>query len=99
MVMLLGGLGLASCGGAAAAFLYRNRPQDPIFQVLSIHVKGFDLHFSGHSHAMATLDSKLSLSIKVINPNIAPIEYTSTTMDIFYAGDLLGQAKVIAPCL
>ncbi|KAI5064308.1 hypothetical protein GOP47_0020978, partial [Adiantum capillus-veneris] len=27
-------------------------------------------------------------------PHVLPIEYTSTIMDIFYHGDLLGQAKV-----
>jgi LEA14-like dessication related protein len=40
------------------------------------------------------LDVSIKISIKVTNPNVTPIKYTSTTMDIFYRGTLMGQAQV-----
>ncbi|KAJ7558617.1 hypothetical protein O6H91_04G048300 [Diphasiastrum complanatum] len=84
-------------GGTGAAFLYTLRPRDPIFEVVSINLKGFNIRFVNEFPLMyAVLDFELELSIKVINPNVVPIEYTSTVMDIFYRGDPLGQATVPA---
>lgn len=85
---------VVSCA-VAAATLFRLRPRDPIFEVLSITFKGFKFRFCTDSPLLlAVVDAELTLSIKVTNPNVLPIEYTSTVMDIFYHGDLLGQAKV-----
>lgn len=79
----------------AGLTLFRIRPRDPIFEVVSIAFKGFKFRFCTDSPLLlAVIDAELVLSIKVTNPNILPIEYTSTVMDIFYHGDLLGQAKV-----
>jgi LEA14-like dessication related protein len=40
------------------------------------------------------VDVSLTLFIKVINPNVTPIQFSSTVMDIYYKGTLLGQAQV-----
>ncbi|KAH7373729.1 hypothetical protein KP509_17G072000 [Ceratopteris richardii] len=86
---------VALCCAFAGVTLFRIRPRDPIFEVLSITFKGFKFRFCTDSPLLlAIIDAELILSIKVINPNVLPIEYTSTVMDIFYHGDLLGQAKV-----
>ncbi|MCO5601348.1 hypothetical protein L7F22_055468 [Adiantum nelumboides] len=78
-----------------AGTLFRIRPRDPIFEVLGIKFKGFKFRICTDSPLLlAVIDAELVLSIKVTNPNVLPIEYTSTIMDIFYEGDLLGQAKV-----
>lgn len=84
-VSIVAGLGTLGAG------LYSVRPRDPIFEVLSINLKGLKLN---HKNLLVVIDVELVLSIKVINPNVTPIEYTSTVMDIYYRGDLLGQAKV-----
>ncbi|KAI5075059.1 hypothetical protein GOP47_0011020 [Adiantum capillus-veneris] len=91
MAIAIGAAALA-CGATGAA-LYRCRPRDPIFEVQNIELKGFNVRFA---KLMAVVDAQLVITIKVINPNVAPIEYTSTTMDIFYQGVLLGQAIVEA---
>ncbi|KAG6545398.1 hypothetical protein Mapa_012997 [Marchantia paleacea] len=87
-------LASAAVGGAASC-LYSIRPRDPIFEVVEIKLNGFNLRFCTDSPMlMAVVDVELILCIKVTNENIAPIEYSSTIMDIFYRGTLLGQAKV-----
>jgi LEA14-like dessication related protein len=45
------------------------------------------------------VDVSLTLFIKVINPNVTPIQFSSTVMDIYYKGTLLGQAQVRLSCL
>ncbi|KAL3690503.1 hypothetical protein R1sor_016812 [Riccia sorocarpa] len=86
---------IAGVSGAAGACLYAIRPRDPVFEVLTIELKGFNLRFCTDSPMlMAVVDVELTLSIKVTNDNVAPIEYSSTIMDVFYRGSLLGQAKV-----
>lgn len=83
--------------GAAGAVMYAIRPRDPAFEVLSIHLKGFKLRFNTDSLIpVAVIDVELSISVKVTNPNVAPIEYSSTTMCIYYRDSLLGQAQVPA---
>ncbi|KAL2610660.1 hypothetical protein R1flu_029233 [Riccia fluitans] len=86
---------IAGAGSAAGACLYAIRPRDPVFEVMSIELKGFNLRFCTDSPMlMAVVDVELTLAIKVTNDNVAPIEYSSTIMDVFYRGSLLGQAKV-----
>lgn len=90
-----GQLGLAVVIGGVGAALYAIRPRDPVFEVLSIHVKGFKLSFNTDSFIpLAFIDVELSISIKVSNPNLTPIEHKSTVMCIYYKGYLLGQAQV-----
>lgn len=86
------GTAAVACGATGAA-LYKYRPRDPVFEVLNIELKGFNIHFK---NLLAVVDTQLVISIKVTNPNVAPIEYTSTTMDIYYRGELLGEATVEA---
>eukprot|EP00850_Spirogloea_muscicola_P008350 SM000044S15997 [mRNA] locus=s44:414240:415030:- [translate_table: standard] len=45
---------------------------------------------------LAVVDVELTLVIRVGNRNVVPITYANTTMDIFYRGQLLGQAQVLA---
>jgi len=81
--------------GGAGVVLYSIRPREPVFEVLSIHLKGFKLRFNTDSLIpVAVIDVELSISIKVTNPNVAPIEYSNSTMCIYYRDSLLGQAQV-----
>ena len=91
---LLGAVGAVGIGSAGWA-LWQIRPRDPIFEVVSIDISGFKLNWATESMIpYAVVDVALTLKIKVINPNVTPIQYTSTTMDIFYRGTLMGQATV-----
>jgi len=93
---LLGAVGAVGIGSAGWA-LWQIRPRDPIFEVVSIDISGFKLNWATESMIpYAVVDVALTLKIKVINPNVTPIQYTSTTMDIFYRGTLMGQATVKA---
>ncbi|XP_024527250.1 uncharacterized protein LOC9652780 [Selaginella moellendorffii] len=95
MRMALAGIAAAGAMAAGGVALWKFRPKDPIFEVTSIEFKGFQMRFCTDSPMlMAVIDVELVLSISVTNPNVAPIAYTSTTMDIFYHDTLLGQAKV-----
>lgn len=83
--------------GGTGAVLYAIRPRDPVFEVLSIDLKGFKLRFNTDSlNPVAVIDVELSISVKVTNPNVAPIEYSSATMCIYYRDSLIGQAQVPA---
>ncbi len=80
--------------------LYSIRPRDPVFEVQSITLSGFNVRFTTESTIpMAVVDVSLTLFIKVINPNVTPIQFSSTVMDIYYKGTLLGQAQVCISCL
>ncbi|CAM6099970.1 unnamed protein product [Calypogeia fissa] len=93
MAFILVGAGVVA--GGTGAWIYSIRPRDPVFEVVAISLKGFNLRFCTDSPMlMAVIDVELTLSIKVTNDNVAPIEYTSTIMDIYYRGNLLGQAQV-----
>ncbi|KAG0504324.1 hypothetical protein M758_7G023700 [Ceratodon purpureus] len=80
---------------AGAGFLvYQNRPQDPILDIKNITLSGFDLHLSKESMLLAVLDVDLTLFVRIVNPNIAPITFDTTILDIYYKGSILGQAKL-----
>ncbi|CAL9000107.1 unnamed protein product [Prunus brigantina] len=79
--------------GAASALattaLISSKPKDPTFDVVSIKLTSFKLNFP-------LLDAELILTVQVTNPNVVPIQYSSTIMSIFYKGALLGSADVEA---
>jgi hypothetical protein len=90
-------LGVAGAVGVAGAgwALWQIRPKDPAFEVVGMELSGFNLRWMTESLVpYAVLDVSIKISIKVTNPNVTPIKYTSTTMDIFYRGTLMGQAQV-----
>jgi LEA14-like dessication related protein len=89
-------ISLAAVGVVGAGVgLYSIRPRDPVFEVQSITLSGFNVRFTTESALpMAVVDVSLTLFIKVINPNVTPIQFSSTVMDIYYKGTLLGQAQV-----
>lgn len=96
---LLGVLGIAGLGTAGWA-LWQIRPRDPMFEVVNISISGFNLNWQRDGIVpYAVVDVSLTLYIKVVNPNVTPIQYTSTIMDIFYRGTQLGQATVRFSCL
>ncbi|GAB2285557.1 hypothetical protein Dimus_020004 [Dionaea muscipula] len=81
---------LIGAGSAAAtAVIVVGRPKDPSFQLISISLTNFKLSFP-------LLDAELILTVHVTNPNIVAVQYSSTTMSIFYDGALLGSALVDA---
>uniref|UniRef100_A0A0D6R2Z7 Water stress and hypersensitive response domain-containing protein n=1 Tax=Araucaria cunninghamii TaxID=56994 RepID=A0A0D6R2Z7_ARACU len=95
--MSVGKLALGLAVGGAGALLFRIRPREPVFEVICINLKGLKLRVSTESLLpLAVIDLEVIISIKVTNPNVAPIEYKSTVMDIYYRGSLLGQAQVPA---
>lgn len=89
-------IALAAVGvGGVGLGLYNIRPRDPVFEVQAITLSGFNLRFCTDSPLLlAVVDVSLTLFIKVINPNVTPIQFSSTIMDIYYKGNLLGQAQV-----
>lgn len=95
--MSLTQIGVGLVIGGTGAVLFAIRPRDPVFEVLSVHLKGFKFRFNTESLIpVAVIDVELSISVKVTNPNVAPIEYSSTIMSIYYRDSLLGQAQVPA---
>jgi len=93
---LLGVAGAVGVGGAGW-WLWTIRPKDPVFEVVGMELSGFKLRWVTENFIpYAVVDVSMKLSIKVTNPNVTPIKYTDTTMDIFYRGTLMGQAKVEA---
>lgn len=80
---------IGAASAVAATALIGARPKDPTFHLISINLTSFKLN-------LPVLDAELILTVHVTNPNISPIHYSSTTMSIFYQGELLGSADVQA---
>uniref|UniRef100_A0A7I4C3I2 Water stress and hypersensitive response domain-containing protein n=1 Tax=Physcomitrium patens TaxID=3218 RepID=A0A7I4C3I2_PHYPA len=93
---LVGAVGAVGIGGAAYV-LWQIRPKDPSFEVIHIELSGFKVRWMTESLIpYAVVDVAMKISIKVTNPNITPIKYTSTTMVMFYRGTKMGTADVEA---
>ncbi|MCL7046415.1 hypothetical protein MKW94_007447 [Papaver nudicaule] len=73
----------------ATAAITVAKPKDPIFHLLSIHLTSFKFN-------LPLLDAELLLTVHVTNPNIVPIQYSTSTMSIYYDGALLGSAQIEA---
>ena len=89
--------------GSVALWMYSIRPRDPAFIVELITLNGFNLRFCTDSPLLlAVVDISLTLHVNSTNPNVSPIVFSDTIMDIYYRGTLLGQAKVntssLSPC-
>lgn len=80
-------IGAASAAATAAIIL--GKPKDPTFHLISISLTSLKLN-------LPLLDVELILTVHVTNPNIVPIEFSSSSMSIFYDGSLLGTALVEA---
>lgn len=81
--------------GSLGGWLYSSRPRDPEFKVELITLDGFNLRFCTDSPLLlAVVDISLTLHVNATNPNVSPIEFSDTIMDIYYHDTLLGQAKV-----
>ncbi|PIA28205.1 hypothetical protein AQUCO_07200091v1 [Aquilegia coerulea] len=78
----------AATATATTAFIF-GRPKDPSFHLLNIKPTSVKLN-------LPVLHTDLILTVHVTNPNIVPIQYSSSSMSIFYHGSLLGTAKVEA---
>ncbi|KAG0596287.1 hypothetical protein M758_UG240000 [Ceratodon purpureus] len=63
--------------------VYQNKPQDPILDINNNTFSGFDLHLSKESMLLAVLDVDLTLFVRIVNPNIAPITFDTTILDIY----------------
>jgi hypothetical protein len=75
--------------------LYRIWPRTPRFEVTDVRLKGFKLNWETDSVVpIVAVDIDLSISIKVTNPNVVPIEYTSTIVNLLYRGTSIGEAMV-----
>lgn len=93
----VGAIAAAAVGalGSVALWLYSIRPRDPAFKVELITLDGFNLRFCTDSPLLlAVVDISLILHVNSTNPNVSPIVFSDTIMDIYYRGTLLGQAKV-----
>ncbi|KAF5727533.1 hypothetical protein HS088_TW22G01229 [Tripterygium wilfordii] len=80
---------VGAASALAATTLLNARPKDPTFHLISIKLTSFNLK-------LPVVEAELILTVHVTNPNIVPIEYSSTNMSIFYEGSLLGSAEVKA---
>jgi hypothetical protein len=78
----------------AGVFGWYNRPRDPTLVIKSITLSGFNLHTSTRSLLLATVDVDTTIYALVRNPNVTPICFHATILEIFYRGSLLGQAMV-----
>lgn len=77
--------------------LYRIWPREPRFEVTDVHLKGFKLNWETDSVVpIVAVDIDLTISIQVTNPNVVPIEYTSTIVNLLYRGTSIGEAMVDA---
>ncbi|KAK6138202.1 hypothetical protein DH2020_028036 [Rehmannia glutinosa] len=81
--------GSFKAGLAVKALAEASKPRDPTFHLISIDLTSFKLNFPA-------LDAEMILTVHVTNPNVAPIHYSDTEMNIFYADSLLGSAPVQA---
>ncbi|KAL2557386.1 Late embryogenesis abundant (LEA) hydroxyproline-rich glycoprotein family [Forsythia ovata] len=79
--------------GAAAAtattVILSAKPRDPAFHLISIDLNSFKFNFP-------LLDTEMTITVHVTNPNVVSIQYSSTEMFVYYAGSLLGSAPVMA---
>ncbi len=74
---------------------YRIWPREPRFEVTDVHLKGFKLNWETDSVVpIVAVDIDLTISIKVTNPNVVPIVYTSTIVNLLYRGTSIGEAMV-----
>jgi len=80
-------VGVASVTAAAA--IISVKPRDPSFQLISITLNSLKL-------SLPVVDVELILTVQVTNPNVVPIQYSSTELSIFYDGSLLGTAHIDA---
>ncbi|XVF69202.1 hypothetical protein PTKIN_Ptkin11bG0061600 [Pterospermum kingtungense] len=80
---------VGAASATAVAALLSAKPKDPTFHLLSIDLTSLKIN-------LPHIDADLILTVHVTNPNIAPINYASTAMSIFYEGSLLGAAQVKA---
>ncbi|KAL5710614.1 hypothetical protein ACHQM5_021156 [Ranunculus cassubicifolius] len=80
---------IGAATATATAAIIMGRPKDPSFQLLSIKPTSIKLN-------LPVLHTDLILTVHVTNPNIVPIQYSASSMSIFYDGDLLGSADVQA---
>ncbi|KAG0559163.1 hypothetical protein M758_10G082100 [Ceratodon purpureus] len=78
----------------AGVFGWYNRPRDPTMVIKDITLSGFSLHTSTESMLLATIDIDTTIYVMVRNPNITPICFHATLLEIFYRGSLLGQAML-----
>ncbi|CAN6439165.1 unnamed protein product [Victoria cruziana] len=86
---------VAAVIAGAAAVVMAVRPKDPQFELLSIDLTGFRLRFEPPS-LIPLLDMELTLTVHATNPNVVGVQYSPSTMAIFYRGSLLGKAHVCA---
>ncbi|KEH29845.1 putative Late embryogenesis abundant protein, LEA-14 [Medicago truncatula] len=80
---------IGAASAVAATSILSAKPKDPTFHLISIN-------FTSLKPSLPVVDAEVLLTVHVTNPNIAPINYSSTTMSIFYEGSLLGSAPVQA---
>ncbi|XP_076937799.1 uncharacterized protein LOC143605650 [Bidens hawaiensis] len=80
---------IGAATAAATSALISAKPKDPTFHLVSINITSFKL-------SLPFIDAEVILTVHVTNPNSVPIHYSSTEMSIFYAGSLLGSARVSA---
>ncbi|KAL5579768.1 hypothetical protein UlMin_015697 [Ulmus minor] len=80
---------IGAASAVAATAIVAAKPKDPTFHLISINLTSLKLK-------LPVVDTELILTVHVTNPNIVPIQYSSTTMSIFYQGSLLGSADVQA---
>ncbi|KAK9156780.1 hypothetical protein Scep_003354 [Stephania cephalantha] len=78
---------IGAATATAAAALVLGRPRNPTFRLVSIKPTSLNL-----DKRVVHLD--LILTVHVTNPNVVPIQYSSSSMSIFYQGTLLGTARV-----
>eukprot|EP00897_Mesotaenium_endlicherianum_P010083 jgi/Mesen1/9102/ME000058S08590 len=90
-------LGIALGVGVVAAGLYAIRPRNPIMQTKEMRVTGFKLRptTAGLLPALS-VDLTLSLTAFVQNPNIVPVTYPDSTVDILYNDEKIGEALLEA---
>eukprot|EP00850_Spirogloea_muscicola_P000112 SM000001S04514 [mRNA] locus=s1:589705:591615:- [translate_table: standard] len=78
-----------AAGGAAVGLLvvvsYKLRPKDPIMKTTEIQVKGFGVRPTTVGIVpVVSIDLHVVCIVYTENPNVAPVNYPSSTIDIFY---------------
>ncbi|KZV32961.1 hypothetical protein F511_01472 [Dorcoceras hygrometricum] len=80
---------VAAAAVAVVALIMAVKPRDPSFTLTSIKLTSFKFN-------LPVLDAEAILTVEVTNPNVVPINYSETTMSMFYDGTLLGTAPIQA---